>query len=98
MIDLEILRQMLKTSDIMIPYYEKELAKRTTENAAMIAAGLPLIHSEGSVKFSADNLAERRQQSVCLKAVIEHFEHEEKMKTDRNYQMMVAQSNAGTYP
>lgn len=66
--------QLLRDKEASIAaYYRERIGEKPAQNAALIAAGLKPLHSEATLKWDADSLAEHERSIEALDAVLAHF-------------------------
>jgi hypothetical protein len=71
-IDIEALRDLRSVQESMVRYYGKS-EEMQAQNAALIAGGLPPLHSEASFKWDHEQRARHRRFVQVLDAVLAHF-------------------------
>lgn len=71
-IDIKTLKELRANSDMMLRHYG-DSEKKQLQNAALVTAGLPPLHSPASLQWDADQLVRYRRFVATLDAVLAHF-------------------------
>jgi hypothetical protein len=71
--DLDAIRETLAHAESMVEFYDRDLIKKTRENAAMKAADLPAPHSDYMIRHDTTSKAKFARFADALRAVLAHF-------------------------